>query len=686
MKRHARDNTRPRLAACFWVGVLALAPLARASQDAVPIPDPQPQPHPQPDPEPQPAPVTLGDLLRDGSEAERARAARAALSVETDEPTRKAVEDALARGVSDPTTHELLRAAARAPSLPAWFERSLLALASAAPDADTAPIARALASARTRDAARALLTIAERVAAPEPRAAAIDALVTLSGRDDLGPDTAAWRRWLDDAAAWDETRWLRELSWGQAARAERLAASRGGAVRRLVESLRQVHLATPAAERSALLAGMLRDDLDEVRRLGVELVGRELEAGQRPDQTVELAAIALLGHQDATVRAEGARLLGQLVPDNAAGAVAIALAREHDPRAAAAMLRLASRWPGAALLEASASWLESPRARADRASWPTPWIRQARAAAIDACWALFRAGYLYHPDQRARVLRALREIPLAELTPAGCMLRVSLGSADDRDQIRTLLRGPDPALRIAAGEALVAFPRHLDTIIDAAAHDPQLIDVAARGVVLHRQTGDGFSRLADLPFASPQDRRSTLSSVAAMIPAPDVLRAAERVAPDMPLQESVLSVLPRTERIISERADPANLAAIAEGLVRLADLRLRIGRPAEAVAALDALPDIDTVRGSPDEARRLRTIGFVLLNRLDEAEALAPSPEDFLAALEAAADLPHAETVGKRVLARAEPDMTDGQRERLSRVLAEIARAKDPRPAPPSPN
>lgn len=535
---------------------------------------------------------------------------------------RAALVKVIAAGSANEPARALLAAIAQDSDPPAWTLAPLLEASKHAADADIPALARALSSHRSRDAAAALLDLLPRATSLDARDALFDGLERLTGRTDLSRDSQVWSAWLAQAQSWDELRWQTELARAQADRADRTDVARDQAAARLVESLRRIHLATRPEDRPAFLSALLSDPLDDVRRLGIELASRELAEGNRLDNAVANAALDLLASHSASLRAQAAELVNQLAPEAGEARALAALARETDPSAAASLLRLSTRWPSPRALPIAMAWL-------DRGG-------PVRDAAIEALRGLERAGLLVNDDDRVRTLRAVRDVPLNQLSPAGCWLRAVLGTTWDHEQIASLLRSPQADVRLAAAQAVVDDPVHLDSIIAAAAVDPALIDAAVTGVYLFRQTAAGFKAIAVATAGKPEIRRSALVRVADVLEAPDLLAASRTLTDEPALREAILALFADGDRIMSERADPTNARAIEAGLIELARLRLTLKRPADAVAALDALATLDPTATSPANALRLQAL--FELGRFDRPEVTRASVQDWLVALQALND------------------------------------------------
>jgi hypothetical protein len=532
---------------------------------------------------------------------------------------------------------------------PGWAVTAVIQASKTWEERAAGMIAGALAGARSREAATALVDLAERMTTPQAKQAALAALIDLTGREDIASEAAAWRELLKDAETWSDERWFRAVAGWQADRATRLADIERRTSSRLLDTLRQIHLSTPAADRSKLLVTLLADPLAEVRLLGIDLALRELASANTLGTDVSTAGLRLLADPDEGVRAAAAGLVLQLSPAGASEVAAAALSRETSSKAAIPLLRLAIRANDQAAVAQAISWIESPSRGAAAASTPEI-VRACRDAAVDLAWHLTRRGIMNNASDRARVLTSLRLIPVEELSPGGCHLTGLLGNDSDLERIAGLLVSTDAALRLAAAETTVVFADHLDKLISAAMTDARLVEVAVRGVQLHRQTAAGFVAIERVTAGRPELRRVSLTAVASVLSATEVLTAIESQAGEPEIKEAVLSTLARKERVNSERADELKARAIQDGLIRLARVRLALDKPAEAIGALDVLSDMfpatPLATASPEdhpldevatpgsgmamEIARLRVAAFIRLGRLADAEASGSDVEGWL--------------------------------------------------------
>lgn len=576
-------------------------------------------------------------------------------------------------GPAAPSTAALFRAVARAPvAADALFEPFTAVLSQAS--ADQLPgLLPALASWRTREALRLLLAYANPGQPAPVRDAAFQALARLTGRDDLGANAEAWSRYADESASLSEAQWETRLTAALAARADALAARESAALARVTDSLRRLYLSTPSDQRSTLLATLLLDDLEQTRALGFELAARELSSTHRLDQPVAEACLKLLTHASARARQNAALLLYQLSPPGAGPAISAALAHESDPEAAAALLAASERWPDPANLARVTDWLS----RADTATLT-------RVPAARAALALARAGYLYDADARDHILSAIRGLPPGSLPPAAGPLLILLGDDDDRAAAARLLTADSPALRVATAEAAVVYPELLPSLLAAAEADPQLWDAAVRAATMHAASAESFFELAALPASSPDARREGLRFFASVLPAGQIIAAAEKLPGDDPLRELVLTPLLDPARRLSLNPESPAYQLNVRGLLMLARARLDARRPDEALLALDAAPD-PTDPADVARLTSLRARALLALGRAEQALALNASADDWLDGLEPVAD--DRDTLGLiEVFASAFDSLSPQQQQRLEAIRARAAAAPAPETVGPPPS
>ncbi len=523
-------------------------------------------------------------------------------------------------------------------------------------------VLKAVSSVRERAAAQYLTSLLDVPSADTTlRRAVVDALVRQSGRDDLGSDPSKWRELL--ATLSTDQAWCDAAIRALAAKADHERDQKVIVQTKLLETLRALHLATPSDKRWPLITSMLGDPLSCVNLLGLELISRELSAGNRPDSKLGVQIIALLGSTDPGIREQSAILVSNLAPEGADKAIRDALDSETVPATAAALLNAAARWPSIEIEESVLHWID-----------PAVWARTGttvRDASIDAAWALYRGGMLRTEESSSRVLAALRTVSLADLTGSGCRLRAELGDQTDLDAIVVLLGSKIPAQRLATAEALVTSPEYLPRILAAAREDQLLIDVAVRGVVTIAPDVSNFCAIEEATRTVPDQRRAALVLIAGVLEEDEILEASRRLHADPTLREAVLATLADPRRVMAERTDPSRLSYTAEALVELAELRIELGKYGEAIAALDALPELDKYV-PVDRLRDLRTISFIGANRLDQARLLGAKPDVWLHALELSSDQPQAAQIASLIETGMAAALTAPERAKLEQLKGRI--------------
>lgn len=578
----------------------------------------------------------------------------------THDPRMQSLVRALELGESSPAALAVLARLAAEPHAPGSLLRPVIAWTAAAAWPAKAAGVRALSSFGSREGVAALVRELES-APPEQRGVVVEALARLSGQT-IGDDPEAWRSWLDAVQAIPESQWQAEIARAQRRRADRAVEERVALLGRLRDTWSKLYLETPSAQRAPLITALLEDPLPAMRSLGLEYLERELGEVRRSDPRIEEALLGLVSSAEPEVRERAISLLGRVSGRDLSDVVFQSLSSEDNPRVAATLLRLAARWPSERLLAPAMKWIASDSPAGD--------------AALDAAWAVARAGAM-DEDSRARLLEIERATPISLLRPAGTLLLASFGTDADRDRLaRTLEFTPGefsaPSVREAAAQALIGYSEYVDAILAAAASDPTLFPLAARAVLTQRATADGYTQLASLPTLSADERRAELLGIARALPSEDLL-AVVAVAPedDLQWQESLLANFASENRRLSEQYAPAQMRALCNGVLLLADLRLELGKPDTALAAVESTKGIDQY-ADPARLARVRTIGLAWLNRVDAAAEQDAPPSVWLEALEASRELPHAAELASHVRARLYESFTPDERERFEALAADI--------------
>jgi hypothetical protein len=620
------------------------------------------------------------------SSVEDARVASAAVvvvqGVEVDPNAISIVEQVLARDANDAAAKALVRAIEREAAPSMMLYAPVARRAARLEPADAMSMVGALASFPTRDAARLILRTATR--AREARlgadaamkdggrwtldSAALGAMRRLSGRSEMGGLFEVWAAWLDDADRMSEEQWRLSLARSQAQRAQRAEAERAGLGTRLVESLRRLHLATPAEERGAFLAGLVRDPLVDVRALGLELATRELQASGRLGPEVGQAALGLLSSQDPRERTRAAAIVRQVSPEGGGPAVEAALVGEADAVAAGELALAAARWPTRRTVATTLAWIEG-------AMGPVP--GSSRGLLLDAAWRLARTGELAR-DDAARVLAAVRAMPDSALGGSGVALLASLGGGEDRARLVAQLQSDVAAVRIAAAEGLAWDAQRWMAVVEAAETREDLFDVAVMAVMVNTPSEELYRRLSANPASGTEAGRRGLARVASLMPAVDVASVAGSTR-DRVLRADLLLLLTDPRRIQSEWPRAENARAILRGAIELAQVRLEDGDAAGAAAVLSGLP-IDTMAvagmGGVEQARHLRAVAVIALGRYDDEVAAAAPAEAWVDAMRFVSAVPAKAELAREILTRFPSELTEAQQSMVEGAL--VAAAAEP--------
>lgn len=651
---HPRHATLPRIAgAAVVLCVMATLP-AHAQQ-----------------PESPSAIATRGDdaaVLNDRSGDPWKRKAAASSLLASAEPSAiRALLDALADDSGAGCREAVLSAVSEAWSPPARLFRPIVELAARPRQVDPASVMPAIAAYRTREAAGILisaLSLKGTTSGPGTAAAAAAALQAMTGRDDLGTDYVGWSRWLTRYRDAGEAAWRDALAEGVWRRGQRMEAERRIAAGKLVAGYRQLYLALPSdpgADRARLLSRMIADPAPELRDLGLDIVSRELSAGKTLDGSIGDAVLALLRDGSPGVRERAAVLVMQLAPPHVEDIARAALQSETDPAAAAALLRAVARDPGPADLEPALSWLERSPQTSEQASCSLLLAYLAKARLSD--------------DGKARTAAALRKLEPASLSPDGCRLLATVGEPEDRSRLAMLLGGPSDALRLAAAEALCQYPEHTRDILAAAANDKRLFEPAVRAVIKAGPDADSWDVLASTPSPDDDTRSRGLMDAAEAMTLPELVHAAQRHESDPERCELLLSRLAEMSVDPMPARAPSEPLLLVNGLVRLAQARLALKRPDQAMQALETLPQPLPPGADPVAIRTLRTVSLLWSNRLDRAEAEDAPVSAWMDGLEVALAEPHAPAVLRRIRARFST-LTSEESARLEALAARLPQAQ----------
>ena len=547
-------------------------------------------------------------------------------------------------------------AIARPPTPPAVpGPESVAADPTAAPDVRLAAVQELLAD-PARDSIGRLVRLLASPLPAEVRLSAVRALIARTGRDDLGGNTEAWSAWWKEVSFLPEGEWRLRLADAQSARAARLQEQRDAAIGRLGETLPRLHALTPPEERSDLIAGLIRDQIPEVSRLGLDLASRALLNAQPLGEPVRRAAMQCLSHPSPEVRAAGARLLEHLAPAEASAPAAAALATEDDERAAQAMLRLMALQPQPGAAAPALSWLSR--------------VGGARDGAADALSAMSAAGMLSVRD-RERTLVALRSLGVDAWSPALVRLLGAIADADtDLSLLVEIATTTSGAPRDAALEALVVSDAGLAMAEAAIRSRPSLVDSLARAVSVRRASAAGF--WAFLRCAGEERLAHAATPTALHALEPNDVEAAAMLFTDADERNLFFTMWLHGAPGAADRPDAARIWLGA------AKARLAMSDGPGVIEALDR------AGAAGEREREWRAAALILSGCPDLAAQYSRDPELWLRTLERWGDRPGLSAACDGLVGTIDMGSSDEQLERLGRLLgkAQASRASGPGSAP----
>lgn len=413
--------------------------------------------------------------------------------------------------------------------------------------------------------------------------------------------------------ALDDYSLTRAIADAHAASAFAFSADRDRLRSRLLSRLRELALRLTPEERDPFLAPLLSDEDSPVRRFAGEMV-RQIASERAVGPLVERAVVETLASQHPSIRAEGALLVNLLAPEGAGEAVARALAVEADPAAAEALLQAGARWPGAIGSEPVLRWLAPPG--------------RVRLAAADCVWAMHGVG-LFEEQDRTRALSLVRRIPDDEINPSAARILFTFGEGTDRTRLGALLVHPRTATRSAAAGALAASAEYVETLVATASTDPQLAPIALNAAIRHLAPPEAMRQALRLGDMTNGPIRQAVGEIAGGVPTGELVRIARES--NGTNSDALLSLLLSPERAPGEGATDEARAIYCEGLLDLAEHRLREGRIEPALAVLERVER--PVAAMEKRARTIRLGCLLGLSAFDRVGAVKPLPDEWLPAI-----------------------------------------------------
>ena len=320
---------------------------------------------------------------------------------------------------------------------------------------------------------------------------AFAALETLSHQPQIGRDREAWEAWWEHARGLNRTQWQRELHESLLLQ----TAEQRGIDRRLLERLlgsqRALYRATGEEDKPAVLAGMLRDPLESIRDLGMDLARSRLEDnGVFPD-SIRVALREALEDAAPHVREQAATMLGLLSDEAGVEIMAQRLAQGEETVMAVQRQYLIAlrRLPNAHAVDSVYTLL------GDRALQP-----EAAGALASAA----QAGLIDTPMARrvrGRVLEGLVDVQIPQPDIVLLLGRVLTQSDREWSRIEGWLDSSDVQVRDAAARVWASAGRPLQALARRSG-DPVIRPIALRAI---EERGDQPDTLLAIALNRPEE-------------------------------------------------------------------------------------------------------------------------------------------------------------------------------------
>ena len=489
---------------------------------------------------------------------------------------------------------------------------------------DNAPIAQrrlailALGEHRQPFAAQLLLELTAASYPVQVRGWAYNALRSLSYQPGMADDQDAWKRWVAKARKMKPAAWqamLHDNLLRQSREKDKLHAL----VRdRLIQAQRSLYRATSPEQRPALLTQLLQDPLDPVRALAMDLARQRAEDSGTfgPELRDQLRA----RFQDATpkIRADAAKLLGQLEDADAADLMADRLSKglEKDPGVQQSFLAALTQMPRAQALEPAFELLQVQSLRPSAAGLLASSFRAELGE--DAFWKKtlqsVRETLKDTPQPRAQVVTLFGLLIPEDDGPGWTRVGQWLGAEDAR-------------VREAAARAWAGSSRSL-VVLAERSDDPVIRPLALKAIAERGKAEQTLTALTKRPPTEVDDNllwRQAMIALAGRVPADALLDSVGQLAEQSNGQTRQVREQMLTAAI--ERQDKPGEPTRDDLLLLISRGQTRVLADAPALVVIDyeaALKHGDKLTTDQRTEARAALIGaYVADNRVKDALALA---------------------------------------------------------------
>ncbi len=363
------------------------------------------------------------------------------------------------------------------------------------------------------------------------RDASCDSLAKATSIRSFGRDPRRWRQWWAKNRNKRRSVWLADLAESLSQANRDLERTNAELRRRLGLAMNDLYNATPAPQRDALLNGMLRDSLAEVRLAGAQLTQQWVSGGAKPSEALVSAVRSKVNDPDPAVRRVAPVLLVNLGDQQA---IELLAARLKDEQVAEVRQAV---YQGLGLLRSTRVWDLLVAGIAE----PQPSVAAAAAAA------------LARVAEKNHMAEAGRTVAVEALLRRYDEARKAEGSA-----LREALLGAMGPIK----------DRRLVPLLTGALTDPAATVRLSAVKGLHRM-GEGKSAAAVVPLAADADRGVRLAAIDALgaLGGTEHLdavlaRTQDSVESDPTVRQQAWAVT----MILGAKADAARLSALADTL------------------------------------------------------------------------------------------------------------------------
>ena len=417
---------------------------------------------------------------------------------------------------------------------------------------------------------------------PAVRSAAADSLAKLTNIRAFGGDSAQWKQWWQANKDKDRSAWLVDLADSLARAKAALEADNTRLRERLASTLSDLYDATPVTQQEAMLVGLLKDGLADVRLVALRLVDRRIASNEPVSAEVRTEVRGLLADPDDRVRQDCAIVVASLADGDALAALLDRLAAEDSAPVREALLKALGQLRQAEALPAVLAELGSNQEK----------IAAAAASAMARIAAKVPLDEAQRRQASETIVRRYKQMDpsAADGTALREALLSAMGAVGEESFMPVLseaLKDPSAKVRLAATLSLAK--------VGKAAAAPALAALTAdsdRGV---RQAA-----IAALGTVGGREHLSTILNL-----------TNPAVEPDAMVRQQAWDV---TMKLLAE-ADEDTLSATADGLAARDDAK------AERIQVLQMLADRLKARKSTRLGQAQRRLGAALMAVQRPAEA-----------------------------------------------------------------